>query len=153
MSDNEIYQELILDHFKHPRNYHEMDDHSHSAEGHNPLCGDELEIYVKVENSIIKDVSFKGAGCAISQASASLMTEKLMGLSTKEALTTFEKVHTMLTGKNPDEMSEKEIEDLGKVGVLSGVCNYPMRVKCASLAWHTIKAAIEKGESRQVSTE
>ncbi len=152
MSNSEIYQELILDHYKNPRNYHEIKDPSHSAEGHNPLCGDELEVYVKIDDSIIKEISFKGAGCAISQASASLMTEKLKGVSTKTALETFEKVHTMLTGKNPGELTEEDIEQLGKVAVLSGVCNFPMRVKCASLAWHTIKAAIEKKGAPVVTT-
>ena len=150
----DLYQEVILDHYRNPRNYCEMECPTHSAKGNNPLCGDKLELYVKLDGDKIEDISFKGAGCAISQASASLMTEQLKGRTVKEAMDTFDKVHCMLTGKHPDELSDDEIEGMGKLQALSGICEYPMRVKCASLAWHTLKSAIEKGaQESNVSTE
>lgn len=138
MRDNDLYQEIILDHYKNPRNCCSMADCTHCAEGDNPLCGDQLEIFVNVDGSTIKDISFQGSGCAVSQASASLMTESLKGRTVEEALNVFDKVHLMLTGKHPDESS------LGKLEVLSGVAEFPMRIKCASLAWHTLKSALVK---------
>ena len=141
----DLYQEVILDHYRNPRNFCEMECPTHSAKGNNPLCGDKLEVYLKLNEGKIEDMSFKGAGCAISQASASLMTEQLKGHSVEDALETFDKVHCMLTGKHPDELEAENPEDLGKLQALSGICEYPMRVKCASLAWHTLKSAIERG--------
>lgn len=150
----DLYQEVILDHYRNPRNFCEMECPTHSAKGNNPLCGDKLELYVKLDGDKLEDISFKGAGCAISQASASLMTEQLKGRTVTEALDTFDKVHCMLTGKHPDELDEGEEIDIGKLKALSGVCEYPMRVKCASLAWHTLKSAIEEGKTEaRVTTE
>jgi nitrogen fixation NifU-like protein len=150
----DLYQEVILDHYRNPRNHCEMDCPTHSAKGNNPLCGDKLELYVKLDGDKIEDLTFKGAGCAISQASASLMTEQLKGHTVKDAMETFDKVHCMLTGKHPDELSDNELDEMGKLQALSGICEYPMRVKCASLAWHTLKSAIEQGKKEpNVSTE
>ncbi len=149
MSDDEdIYQEMILDHYKNPRNHCKMDCATHAAKGNNPLCGDQMQVYLKVDGDRIADISFEGLGCAISKASGSLMTEALKGKPIAEAMETFEKVHRMLTGKGPEEVDPDE---LGKLAALSGVCDYPMRVKCASLAWHTLKAALE--EKTEASTE
>ncbi len=149
--DNDLYQEVILDHYRNPRNFCDMACATHSAKGDNPLCGDKLEVYVKLDGNKIDDLAFKGAGCAISQASASLMTEHLKGRTVEEAMDTFDKVHCMLTGKHPGELTEDELEEMGKLKALSGVCEFPMRVKCASLAWHTLKTAIQNGET--ASTE
>lgn len=146
MRDNDLYQEVILDHYKNPRNCCTLSDCTHCAEGDNPLCGDNLEIFVDVQEGRIENISFQGSGCAVSQASASLMTEHLKGHTVEEAMDAFDKVHLMLTGKHPGESS------LGKLQVLSGVSEFPMRIKCASLAWHTLKSALnKKGET--VSTE
>lgn len=143
----ELYQEVILDHSKHPRNFRELENPSHDSKGHNPLCGDRLSLYLMVENDVIRDVSFKGAGCAISTASASMMTEALKGKTTKEADALFESFHDVVTGK------EGADEDaLGKLAVFAGVRDYPVRVKCATLAWHTLKAALAEQEEA-VSTE
>ena len=139
----DLYQEVILDHYRNPRNFCELECATHSAKGNNPLCGDKLQVYLKLKDGKIDDLSFKGAGCAISQASASLMTEQLKGRTVEEALETFEKVHCMLTGKHPEELNQE---------ALSGVCEYPMRVKCASLAWHTLKSAIEEGSTEATAT-
>jgi nitrogen fixation NifU-like protein len=143
---NDLYQEVILDHNRRPRNFHPMADASHSAEGYNPLCGDRLTLYLKVEGETIADVSFEGSGCAISKASASLMTDALKGHTLDEARAMFERFHRMVTTP-----PEREVEDLGKLSVLAGVREFPVRVKCASLAWHTMKAALVR-ESR-TSTE
>ena len=145
----DLYQELILEHNKSPRNFHALKDNSHAAEGFNPLCGDRLKLYLKVENGVIKDVGFQGSGCAISKASASLMTVSVKGKTVKEAKGLFEKIHHMLSRK-PDE--NIDTDDLGRLAVLSGVCEFPARVKCASLAWHTLKACLEK-KNENVSTE
>lgn len=133
----DLYQEVILDHNKRPRNFHMMDPCSHHADGYNPLCGDQVTIYLDVENGIIKDVAFQGSGCAISTASASLMTEALKGKSVTEVAQLFESFHDVVTGAG--EPSPK----MGKLAVLAGVQDYPSRVKCATLAWHTLKAALE----------
>jgi nitrogen fixation NifU-like protein len=147
MSDlNDLYQEVILDHNKRPRNFRTLDGASHHAEGYNPLCGDRLSLYVQVENDRITDIGFQGSGCAISKASASLMTDALKGRSVAEAQALFERFHRMVT-TSPDDA----VEDLGKLCVLAGVREFPVRVKCASLAWHTLKAALE--QKQQVSTE
>jgi nitrogen fixation NifU-like protein len=148
MSDlGELYQEVILDHNRRPRNFRTMDE-ARRQEGYNPLCGDRLTLYVKVEKDRIVDVAFQGSGCAISKASASLMTEALKGKTVAEARELFEKFHDMVTSS-----PEMPAPDLGKLSVLSGVREYPTRVKCASLAWHTMKAAISGAEDGPVSTE
>ena len=147
MSDlNDLYQEVILDHNRRPRNFHALADASHSAEGYNPLCGDRLTLYLKVNGDTIEDVAFQGAGCAISKASASMMTDALKGRTVGEARALFERFHRMVTTP-PDQ----PVEDLGKLSALAGVREFPVRVKCASLAWHTLKAAMK--EQPRTSTE
>jgi len=143
---HDLYQETILDHSKRPRNFHPMDDANRHAEGYNPLCGDKLKLFLKVENDIVIDASFVGAGCAISTASASLMTESLKGKKRDEALKMLDKFHELLTTDTPVS------KDLGKLVVFCGVREYPARVKCATLAWHTLKSALENVEET-VSTE
>jgi len=134
-----LYEELILDHNRNPRNYpKKQDDASHSAHGFNPLCGDEFFVHLTIEDGVITDVGFEGAGCAISTASASLMTEALIGRSISAAEALFGQVHDLLT---KDAQGEGE-DDLGKLCVLKGVKDFPMRVKCATLAWHTMNAAL-----------
>jgi nitrogen fixation NifU-like protein len=147
MSDlGDLYQEVILDHNRRPRNFRTLDE-GRKQEGYNPLCGDRLTLYVKLENDRISDVAFQGSGCAISKASASLMTEALKGKTIADARLLFDKFHDMVTS-SPDTPAP----DLGKLSVLSGVREYPTRVKCASLAWHTLKAALSEDHS-PVSTE
>jgi nitrogen fixation NifU-like protein len=143
----ELYQEVILDHSKRPRNFREMEGASGTAEGFNPLCGDKATVYVRLEGDVVKDVSFKGAGCSISTASASMMTEALKGKTRAEAEALFERFHALITRGR----SEGAAADLGKLAVFSGVGEFPVRVKCASLPWHTVKAALQG--DRQVSTE
>jgi len=143
----DLYQEVILDHNKKPRNFHKLADANRSAEGFNPLCGDQLQLYVKVEDGVIRDIGFQGSGCAISKASASLMTPALRGKSEKEADELFERFHRLVT---KDEATDPEA--LGKLAVFSGVREFPARVKCASLAWHTLRAALE-GKQDKVTTE
>ena len=145
----ELYQEVILDHNRRPRNFHALDDASHSAEGYNPLCGDHLTLYLKVADGVLADVAFEGAGCAISKASASMMTDALKGKTLAEATAFFEQFHAMVTAPASTEV---KTDALGKLAVLSGVREYPMRVKCASLAWHTMKAAMT-AQHEVVSTE
>jgi len=143
---HDLYQETILDHSKRPRNYHSMDDANRSADGYNPLCGDKLKLYLRMEGDIVKDASFVGAGCAISTSSASLMTESIKGKTREEALKLLEKFHELLT----TDVSVNK--DLGKLVVFCGVRDYPARVKCATLAWHTLKNAL--GEATEpASTE
>ena len=138
MSDlSDLYQEVILDHNRRPRNFHALAGASHTAEGYNPLCGDRLTLYLKVADGVVSDVSFEGAGCAISKASASLMTDAVKGKSVAEAQALFERFHRMVTTP-----PEEAVEDLGKLSALAGVREFPVRVKCASLAWHTFKAAL-----------
>jgi nitrogen fixation NifU-like protein len=143
---DDLYQDLILDHSKRPRNCHAMADATRNAEGYNPLCGDKLKLYVKMDGDIVKDVSFVGSGCAISTASASLMTESLKGKTREEALKLLEKFHDLLTTDTP------VTKDLGKLVVFCGVRDYPARVKCATLAWHTLKSALN-GAAEPVTTE
>jgi nitrogen fixation NifU-like protein len=147
-----LYEEVILDHNRNPRNYRSKpEDCNCTALGHNPLCGDEVQVHLRVEDGVIKDIAFEGQGCAISTASASLMTEALKGKTEAEAAALFEAVHDLLTEKDAEK--SKEITDrLGKLTVLGGVKDYPMRVKCASLAWHTLAAALERQE-KPVTTE
>jgi nitrogen fixation protein NifU and related proteins len=150
MSDDlsDLYQELILDHKRRPRNFREMPDATRTVDGHNPLCGDQLRLFVKVEQEQIADVSFLGAGCAISMASASMLTEALMGKTVEEAQQLFAVVHDVLTSEHP----QTDPMELGSLGVLSGVHNYPSRVKCATLCWHTLNTALT-GEEDSVTTE
>ena len=147
----ELYQEVILDHSKKPRNFREMADATRKSDGYNPLCGDKATVYVKLDGDTIADVSFKGAGCSISTASASMMTDALKGKTTAEAEALFERFHTLVTS-DPSKASENAAPELGKLAVFSGVCEFPVRVKCASLAWHTLRAALH-GDQAPVSTE
>jgi nitrogen fixation NifU-like protein len=147
MSDlSDLYQEVILDHNKRPRNFRTIEAPSHHAEGYNPLCGDRLNLYVNVADGVLTDVAFQGSGCAISKASASLMTDALKGKTVAEANALFERFHRVVTTP-PDQ----PVEELGKLSVLAGVREFPVRVKCASLAWHTLKAAL--GREERASTE
>ena len=140
MSDlSDLYQEVILDHNRRPRNWGTLSDATRSAEGYNPLCGDRLKLHVKIEGDRVTGVSFEGSGCAISKASASLMTDAIKGRTIGEALDLFDRVHIMLTTPVDQPVDE---ESVGKLAVLSGVREFPTRVKCASLAWHTLKSAI-----------
>ena len=143
---NDLYQEVILDHNRRPRNFHALADASHLAEGYNPLCGDRLTLYLKVADGVVTDVSFEGAGCAISKASASLMTDAVKGKTIAEAQALFDRFHRMVTTP-----PEEPVEDLGKLSALAGVREFPVRVKCASLAWHTLKAAMTN--EKRTSTE
>ena len=145
----ELYQQVILDHNKSPRNFRKPEHANHSAEGYNPLCGDRIDIYLELENGIVKDIGFQGSGCAISKASASLMSSIIKGKTKKEAEILFNKFHDLITGKLGDE---PDIEELGKLAVFAGVREFPARVKCASLAWHTMLSAITN-EERIISTE
>jgi len=147
MDLRELYQEIIIDHNRNPRNHHAMDEATTQANGFNPLCGDKLTVYIKIDNNIVTDVSFVGCGCAISQASASLMTEAMRGKTLAEAQILFERFHAMLTTEE-DTFSGS----LDKLAVLAGVKAYPARVKCATLAWHTLHAALSKN-AVIVSTE
>jgi nitrogen fixation protein NifU and related proteins len=143
----DLYQEVIFDHYKRPRNCHALDAANHTAHGHNPLCGDRVTVYLKVEDGVIKDVTFEGSGCAIATASASLMTEALKGKSIAEVEHLFEDFHAMVT--EPDAAEHPE---MGKLEVLAGVREFPARVKCATLAWHTLNAAL-KDRAQPISTE
>jgi nitrogen fixation protein NifU and related proteins len=145
---SELYQQVILDHNKKPRNFHKIDAANHKAVGHNPLCGDQLTVYAEVENDTLKDVSFEGSGCAISKAAASMMTVAVKGKSKQEAEMLFGEFHRMVTGELDEE---NEPNDLGRLKIFAGVREFPVRVKCASLAWHTLKAALE--DQTLVSTE
>ena len=142
----DLYQEVILDHNRRPRNYRALEG-GRKAEGFNPLCGDRLTVFLHVENGVIRDISFQGSGCAISKASASLMTENVKGKSLEEVKATFEQFHKMITGP-----ADEPAEELGKLTVLAGVRQFPVRVKCASLAWHTLKSAVD-ARDEVVSTE
>jgi len=139
----ELYQEVILDHSKRPRNFHGMPEATSSAVGHNPLCGDRVTVFVRVDGDVVRDVSFEGAGCSISTASASMMTDALKGKTTAEARALFERFHELVTA-DPSKSATPAAE-LGKLAVFAGVHEFPMRVKCASLAWHTVRAALEGG--------
>jgi len=150
MSDlRELYQEVILDHNKKPRNFGVLEDATQVAQGHNPLCGDNVTVYLHVEGDTIQDISFNGSGCAISKASASLMTSALKGKTVAEAETIFQSFRELVTGP---EASEEVLEEMGKLAVFSGVRDYPARVKCASLAWHTVHNALQ-GKLEPVVTE
>jgi nitrogen fixation NifU-like protein len=149
MSDlRALYQEIILEHNKNPRNFRQMPDATRMLEGFNPLCGDHYTLYLKIDNDTIVDISFEGSGCAISKASASVMTTLLKGKTKSEAETMFEKFHLLVTG----ELKDVSFENLGKLGAFAGVSEFPARVKCASLAWHTMHSALE-AKNEVVSTE
>ncbi|MCE1188794.1 MAG: SUF system NifU family Fe-S cluster assembly protein [Ignavibacteria bacterium] len=145
----ELYQQVILDHNKNPKNFGKIDPHNHSAEGFNPLCGDHLFIYLQTEGDVITNISFEGGGCAISKSSASLMTEALKGKSITEAKEFFERFHNMVTGQASED---DDFEDLDKLAIFQGVRDFPVRVKCASLSWHTMIAALDNN-NKSISTE
>ena len=146
---DDLYQEVILDHNKSPRNFRAMENANRKAEGYNPLCGDQVTVYMQLRDGRIEDISFLGTGCAISKASASMMTAELKGRGEVEAKALFDKVHDMLTGESNGGARG---QSLGKLAVLSGVCKFPARVKCASLAWHTMNSALTGG-AEVASTE
>lgn len=145
---NDLYQEVILDHNRRPHNFRVIDPASAKQEGYNPLCGDRLTLYLALDGDVIKDAAFQGTGCAISKASASLMTDALKGKSVSDARALFDEFHAMITS-NPDSPPA----DLGKLSVFAGVREFPTRIKCASLAWHTMKAAVAHEGGAPVSTE
>lgn len=145
----DLYQEVILEHSKAPRNFRQLQNANHHAEGFNPLCGDRLTVYVNLDGDAIRDISFQGSGCAISKASASMMTQSVKGRTKQEADALFENFRRLVTGQSSAGFGQPE---LGKLTVFSGVSEYPMRVKCATLAWHTLRAAL-RGEREAVSTE
>lgn len=143
----ELYQDVILEHSKAPRNYRLLQTANHKAEGYNPLCGDHFTVYLDLEGDSIRDVSFQGSGCAISKASASMMTQMVKGKSKEETEKLFEQFHKLVTGQ-----ANGDRESLGKLAVFAGVSEFPVRVKCATLAWHTLQAALE-GKQESVTTE
>ncbi|MEK7405443.1 MAG: Fe-S cluster assembly sulfur transfer protein SufU [Acidobacteriota bacterium] len=143
----DLYQELIVDHGRRPRNFRAIPGADWKVEGYNPLCGDKMTIYVKLEDDVVKEIGFQGAGCAISTASASMLTESVKGKTRAEAEALFQRFHALLTG----QPAAAEVP-LGKLAAFSGVCDYPTRVKCATLAWHALHAALE-GKQETVSTE
>ena len=147
----ELYQQVILDHNKKPRNFRKLETANHSAEGFNPLCGDHLTVYLNLEEGAVKEISFEGSGCAISKAAASMMTQALKGQSKQQAETLFKEFHGMVAGD--DEISEEEngSDGLGNLRVFSGVREFPVRVKCATLPWHTMHAALNN--QQLISTE
>ena len=145
----ELYQEVILDHNFRPRNFRKLDNANRSADGYNPLCGDMITLYLNVEGQVISDVGFEGAGCAISKASASMMTEGIKGKSTAEAEKISDAFRRMITQTNAEDIDP---DLLGDLEILSGVSKYPARIKCATLSWHTLHAALNANDQR-VSTE
>ena len=145
---NDLYQEILLEHNSKPRNFRKMEGATQSAEGFNPLCGDIITVFLAVSDGVITDVSFQGSGCAISRASASMMTQSVKGKTTKEAEETFDAFRLMMTDLN----AELDYETLGDLESLSGVIEFPTRIKCAVLAWHTLRAALA-GQAEQVTTE
>jgi nitrogen fixation protein NifU and related proteins len=140
---NDLYQEVILDHNKNPRNFREIENATNEADGHNPLCGDALKVYLNVENNTVTDIAFKGSGCAISKASASMMTQAVKGKTKAEAETLFNEFRAMVMGELDIETDENH---LGKLKIFAGVLEFPARVKCASLSWHTVHAALNEEE-------
>jgi len=144
----ELYQQVILDHNKKPRNFHKLETANHFAEGYNPLCGDQLNVYLQVDDDVIRDISFEGSGCAISKAAASMMTQAVKGKTKKETEELFDEFHRMVTGVLDEE---SEANQLGKLKIFAGVREFPVRVKCATLSWHTMHAALNNQE--RISTE
>lgn len=145
---SELYQQVILDHNKKPRNFHKLESANRTSEGFNPLCGDHLHVYLQLEDELVKDISFEGSGCAISKAAASMMTQSLKGKSIEEAESLFQEFHGMVMGELDEEATPNS---LGRLTIFSGVRDFPARVKCASLAWHTMRAALRGEET--TSTE
>ena len=145
---SELYQQVILDHNKKPRNFRKLETANHSAEGFNPLCGDHLTVYLDLENDSVKDIGFEGSGCAISKAAASMMTQAVKGKSKEHAEHLFQEFHSMVTGELNEETEENS---LGNLKIFAGVREFPVRVKCATLSWHTLHAALNK--ENKVSTE
>ncbi len=145
-----LYQDVILEHNRSPRNFHRMDDADRHAEGRNPLCGDQLTVWLKLNGDRVSDVSFEGSGCAISKASASLMTAAVKGKTRSEIDRLFQRFHDVVTGNSSPETESRR--ELGKLAVFSGISAFPVRVKCATLSWHALKAALEQGAGA-VSTE
>lgn len=143
----DLYQEVILEHAKAPRNYRELGEPAAKAEGYNPLCGDRCTVFINQKDGVIQDIAFQGNGCAISKASASMMTQALKGKTLPEAEQMFKTFHGMVTGQKRDEAA-----DMGKLKVFAGVSEFPARVKCATLAWHTLEAALH-GDQKKVTTE
>jgi nitrogen fixation NifU-like protein len=143
---NDLYQQVILDHCKHPRNFHELAQPTCSAQGHNPLCGDQLRLFLQLQGDTITDISFLGSGCCISKASASLLTESVKGKNRTEVQHMFDQVHEMVT-------TGKVVGDVGKLAVFAGVYRFPARVKCAILAWHAVMSALKGDNAKPVSTE
>ena len=148
-NSQELYQEIVMDHNRRPRNFGSMIDSTATSEGFNPLCGDQITLFVKVSEDIVEDISFEGVGCAISKSSASMMTEEIKGKSVEEALTVFQAFREMITAKS-DGFKDSEIQ--GDLEILKGVAQYPTRIKCATLSWHTLQAALQGTES-DISTE
>ena len=145
---SELYQQVILDHNKKPRNFRRLETANRTAEGYNPLCGDQLTVYLQLEDEVVKDVSFEGSGCAISKAAASMMTQSVKGKTKQEAEALFNEFHRMVTGELDEETTP---HNLGRLTIFSGVREFPARVKCASLSWHTMHAALNNQEI--ISTE
>jgi nitrogen fixation protein NifU and related proteins len=145
---SELYQQVILDHNKKPRNFRKLENANHSAEGYNPLCGDHLTVYVDVEGDALKEIAFEGSGCAISKAAASMMTQAVKGKSREQAEALFSEFHSMVTGELDEE---NESNNLGNLKIFAGVREFPVRVKCATLPWHTLHAALNNED--QTSTE
>jgi nitrogen fixation NifU-like protein len=148
-----LYQEVILDHSRRPRNFRKMEGASRKAEGYNPLCGDRVTIYLSMDGDLVKDASFQGSGCAISTSSASILTESMKGKTRAEAEALFETFHDLVTG---ERNAKQDAPELGKLAVFSGVSGFPARVKCATLSWHTLRAALDSpnvDEAAQISTE
>ncbi len=143
---SELYQQVILDHCKHPRNFHELGNPTCSAQGHNPLCGDQLRLFLLTDGEVIKDASFMGSGCCISKASASLLTEHVKGRTKADVQKMFDQVHEMVT-------TGRVVGEVGKLAVFAGVYKFPARVKCAILAWHALQAALKGEGQKPVSTE
>ena len=146
----ELYQQVILDHNKNPRNFHVIENADVKAEGYNPLCGDHIYVYLNLDGNIVKDVSFNGSGCAISKASASVMTTIVKGKTKEEAIEVFNRFHELVTGKAGED---PELEQYGKLAIFAGVRDFPARVKCASLAWHTVQSALKEKDKPVISTE
>ena len=145
---SELYQQVILDHNKKPRNFRKLEHANHTAEGFNPLCGDQLTVYVNLEGDAVKEIAFEGSGCAISKAAASMMTQAVKGKSREQAEELFNEFHSMVTGELDEELEENS---LGNLKIFAGVRDFPVRVKCATLPWHTMHAALNN--EQQVSTE
>jgi nitrogen fixation NifU-like protein len=149
---NELYQQLILEHNKTPRNFKKLENFTHDADGYNPLCGDHYHIWLKLDGDTISDIGFQGSGCAISKSSASMMTSAIKGRTVPEAKKLFEKFHSVIMTKIGDPISEEKVEELGSLGALAGVREFPARIKCASLAWHAFNAALTQAD-KSISTE